>query len=235
MPIHRARGCELASQGEIFGERVASHYEAWYGTAQRQRADASEKDALAHLLGRFPRAANVLEVGCGTGHFTRWLNERGLAAVGLDLSAAMLARAQGSDGGPLVRGDARRLPFAGGAFDLVAFITTLEFLEQPQDALAEALRVARQGLLLGVLNRWSALGIWRRLVGLWHPTVYQAARFFSVAELKQLLWSVAGEEAPVSWRTALFPRGWPRAVARGRWGGFIGMALDVDSGPRGTG
>ncbi len=219
----------MASGPKLFGERVALQYESWYATAQGRRADAEEKDALGSLLECFPRARSVLEVGCGTGHFTRWLGHQGLGAVGLDISLAMLAQVQVLDGVPLVRSDALRLPFADGAFDLVAFITTLEFLERPRNALAEALRVARQGLLLGVLNRWSPLGLLRRIVGLQRSTVYDTARFFGSAELRRLLRSVAGEEARVVWRQALLPRGWPRALGQIPWGGFIGMALVVDS------
>jgi ubiquinone/menaquinone biosynthesis C-methylase UbiE len=213
-----------------FGKDVAAHYEAWYETPEGRRADELEKAVLNRLLQSFPRPDSVLEIGCGTAHFTRWLSDQELAAVGLDLSAAMLAQAL--DGIPLVRGDARRLPFADGAFDLTALVTALEFLERPQEALAEALRVARRGVVLGVLNRWSVLGLQRRLVGLFRPTVYDAARFYSVGELKRLATGgstrlIAGEQARVVWRTTLFPRGWPWPQARLPWGGFVGMALIV--------
>ena len=210
-----------------FGERVAAHYEAWYGTPEGRRADELEKAVLGRLLQRFPRPGCVLELGCGTGHFTRWLIDGGFSAVGLDLSAAMLAEAQALGGVPLVQGDARRLPFADRAFDLTALITTLEFLEQPRDALVEALRVSRRGVVVGVLNRWSVLGLQRRLAGLFRQTVYDAAHFYGVGELKRLLRSVAGGKARIAWRTTLFPRGCLWSQARLPWGGFIGMALIV--------
>jgi SAM-dependent methyltransferase len=221
-----------------FDERVAAHYEAWYETPEGRRADELEKAVLGRLLRGFSRPGTVLEVGCGTGHFSRWLGDQGLAAVGLDLSPAMLAEAQVLDAGPLVRANARRLPFADGAFDLVAFITTLEFLEQPREALTEALRVARRGLLLGVLNRCSLLGLQRRLADLFRPSVYDAARFYGVGELKRLLRLVArdvlslprGEKARIVWRTTLLPRWWPWPQARLPWGGFIGMVLVVCDG-----
>lgn len=215
-----------------FDQDVAAHYEAWYETPEGRRADELEKAVLDHVLQAFARLDSVLEIGCGTAHFTRWLGERGLAATGLDLSAAMLAQAQALNGPPLVRGDAYRLPFADGAFGLAALVTTLEFLERPTEALAEALRVARCGVVLGVLNRWSLLGLQRRLVGLFRPTIYDAARFYGVGELKRLLWSVAGERASVVWRSTLFPRCWPWPWTQARlpWGGFIGMALIVSDG-----
>jgi ubiquinone/menaquinone biosynthesis C-methylase UbiE len=215
----------VISGDTAFGKRVAAHYEAWYETPEGRRADELEKTMLGWLLQAFPQLDSVLEIGCGTGHFSHWLGDQGLAVVGLDLSPAMLAEARALDGVPLVRGDARRLPFTDGAFDLTAFITTLEFLEQPQEALAEARRVARRGLILGVLNRWSVLGLQRRLEGLFRPTVYDAAHFYGVGELKRLLRSVARGKARIVWRTTLSPRGCPWSQTVLPWGGFIGMAL----------
>ena len=142
----------------------------------------------------------------------------------------MLAEARALGGVPLVQSDARRLPFAYGAFDLTVLITTLEFLEQPREALAEALRVSRRGVVLGVLNRWSVLGLQRRLAGFFRRTVYDAAHFYGVGELKRLLWSVASEQARTVWRTTLFPRGWPWPQVALPWGGFIGIALIVGDG-----
>lgn len=225
----------MTSGNVAFDERVAAHYEAWYETPEGRRADELEKAVLGWLLQGFPRPGSVLEIGCGTGHFGRWLGDQGLAAAGLDLSPAMLAEAQALGGVPLVQGDARRLPFADGAFDLTAFITTLEFLERPQEALAEALRVGRRGLILGVLNRWSVLGLQRRLEGFFRPTVYNSAHFYGVGELERLLWSVVGGKAHIVWRTTLFPHGWPWSQARLPWGGFIGMALVVSDGFREVG
>jgi SAM-dependent methyltransferase len=198
-----------------FDGRVAAHYEAWYETPAGRRADELEKAVLGWLL------------QCGTGHFSRWLSDQGLAVMGLDLSAAMLAEARTLGGVLLVLGDARRLPFANGAFDLTAFVTTLEFLERPDEALAEALRVARRGVVLGVLNRWSVLGLQRRLAGLFRSTVYDAAHFYGVGELTRLLQAAVGGTAHIVWHTTLFPRVWPWAQMRLPWGGFIGMALIV--------
>lgn len=221
------------SGATAFDEEVATHYEAWYETDEGRRADALEKASLQRLLDRVPRAHCVLEVGCGTGHFTRWIGERGLSAVGLDLSAAMLSEAKTANQTPYVQADAHRLPFADDAFDLTAFVTTLEFLEAPREALTEAIRVSSGGLLLGVLNRWSALALRRRLTGLFRPTVYAEADFYSVGELWQLVHTAVveamdgeeGEHRRIVWHTTLFPRWMPWERAKVLWGGFIAMAL----------
>ena len=71
---------------------VALSYEAWYETTGR-RADRLEKALLKWLLASFPQASSLLEVGCGTGHFTRWFKDLGLQTAGLDLSLPILVEA----------------------------------------------------------------------------------------------------------------------------------------------
>jgi ubiquinone/menaquinone biosynthesis C-methylase UbiE len=215
----------------VFDEQAAAGYESWYETPEGARADALEKEALQRVLMGFSGVQTIIEVGCGTGHFTRWLADLGWTAVGLDLSAVMLAEARVLNDVPLTQGDAGRLPFSDGAFDVTTLITTLEFLEQPEAALVEAARVARRGLVLGVLNRCSILALRRRLSGLFHPTIYDSARFYSVSALKQLGRAAVGDVDRVEWLTTLFP-GWtrrsgarPRPMARAPWGGFIVIGL----------
>ncbi len=210
-----------------FSADRAGRYESWYETEQGRRADEAEKAALGWLLRAFPQLRSVLEIGCGTAHFTRWLAGQHLAPIGLDLSSTMLGQAGLVGGVQLVQGDARSLPFADRSFDLAAFVTSIEFLNRPREALVEALRVARSGILLGVLNRWSVLGLRRRLAGLFRSTVYDGARFYGVGELKRLLRSVGEAGARVLWCTTLYPGCAPWAQSRLPWGGFIGMALVV--------
>ena len=73
---------------------------------------------LAFLQGAFADASGwVLDAGCGTGMHLLPLRARGYRAVGVDLSAAMLAVAHGRLAeaalrAPLVQADIRSLPFA---------------------------------------------------------------------------------------------------------------------------
>lgn len=199
---------------------VVTGYEDWYRTTGRA-ADRREKAILAHLLSLFPDARSILEVGCGTGHFTRWFEQQGLQVVGLDLSAGMLRQAVERGGPHCLKGDALALPFTAGAFDLVALITTLEFLPDPSRALAEAVRTSRLGVLLGVLNRHSLLGSKRKTT---QDGIWEVARFYTIPELKLLARrSTAGREAKIVWRTTLWPL-WPGSLPL-PWGGFIGMAV----------
>jgi len=102
-------------------------YESWYAN-QGLRVDRLEKALLKWLIGHFQEPRSILDVGCGTGHFTRWFELLGLWAVGLDISPVMLREAGRFGMRADVRADASHLPFEDGALDLVAMITTLEFL-----------------------------------------------------------------------------------------------------------
>ena len=115
---------------------VAERYEQWY-SGHGRRADRLEKRLLAQLLEDFPGASTVLDVGCGTGHFTRWMASRGLSVTGLDISEAMLSEARVRNGLRYVTGDAQSLPFGERKFDVATMMTTLEFLPDPSSALTE--------------------------------------------------------------------------------------------------
>jgi len=169
----------------------------------------------------FSTADSILEVGCGTGHFTRWFSQQGMQVIGLDLSRAMLEEANRFRSSLLLQGDALTLPFASNSFDLIALITTLEFLPDPTAVFIEVRRVARQGLILGVLNTQSYLGWKYKRSG---SPIWKVAQLFTPSELKQLIQQAVGKEAEIVWRTTLWPI-WPASLPL-PWGGFIGMTVD---------
>lgn len=201
---------------------IVAGYEAWYETGGR-RADRLEKALLKRLVAGFSRARTLLEVGSGTGHFARWFGEQGLQVMALDLSPPMLAEAVRLASPPCVQGDALALPLRAGAFDLVALITTLEFVTDPVQALREATCVARQALILGVLDQQSPLAWRRKRSG---EPLWQEARFFTPAELVRLVQqAAAGKPVKIVWRTTVWPV-WPGQLPL-PWGGFIGMAVSI--------
>ncbi|SMC16973.1 Methyltransferase domain-containing protein [Desulfacinum hydrothermale DSM 13146] len=145
----------------------------------------------------------VLEVGCGTGFFLRWFSQRGHAVTGLEPSWELVLEAQRRlpDRISVRHGFAEDLPFSDNEFDTVALITTLEFVDKPQAALAEACRVARKHVLLGVLNKWSLSGLYRRLEFLWKPSLFRKASFYSVPQLRRMAGSILHGPPPCVWRT----------------------------------
>jgi ubiquinone/menaquinone biosynthesis C-methylase UbiE len=207
-------------------EQAATRYAGWYTTPQGQRVAVAERALLDALLTHFPTASSALEVGCGTGDFTAWLATRGWRVVGLDRAPAMVAETQQRfPGMPLLVGDAHHLPCRGGAVDLVVMITTLEFLEQPVVALAEAARMARQGLMLVVLNRWSLGGLSRRWGAQARRPLLGQAQDYSVIALQALVRQALGERLRgMHWTSTLFPNGLWQYLAPVPLGEVLGMA-----------
>jgi ubiquinone/menaquinone biosynthesis C-methylase UbiE len=104
----------------------------------------------AYLSGvESPPAAQVLEIGCGTGAVSRTLAQwPGVAHVtGVDPSPVFVARArelaQGIANVSFEEGDGRSLPFDSDAFDVVVVHQTLSHVPRPERLIAEAFRVLR--------------------------------------------------------------------------------------------
>jgi SAM-dependent methyltransferase len=134
---------EIEHHRELAGRHTEEIW-GWDTPAGRVRADRRAR--LFIELGGITRGARVLELGCGTGEFTRRVAPEGARLVALDLSADLLAKARARvlSGARFLRGDAQRLPFRAGAFDVVYGCSILHHLDV-ETALGEARRVLRPG------------------------------------------------------------------------------------------
>jgi SAM-dependent methyltransferase len=109
---------------------------------------------LARIDGRGFRAA--LDVGCGEGRFCRLLRQRGIDAIGIDPTTALLEQARRRDpGGDYRGGGAERMDFADGRFDLVVSYLTLIDIADFRAALSEMTRVLKPGGSLLIANLTS--------------------------------------------------------------------------------
>ena len=113
----------------------------------------TERIKLRYLLPRVPQGAKSLEVGCGSAKLSALLAQRGVRVVGLDRTPEALRVARNNFNwlrvqGDLVQGDAFRLPFADGQFDVVFSTGLLEHFRNPVDIIREMLRTLRPGGLL---------------------------------------------------------------------------------------
>jgi ubiquinone/menaquinone biosynthesis C-methylase UbiE len=112
-------------------------FTAEYLETTREGMWDDSRDALSDL--DLATRQRVLDVGAGTGELTRVLRtECPGDVVALDADPSLLAHTSGAR----VGGDATRLPFPDGAFDLVVSQALLVNLPEPLDAIREFARVS---------------------------------------------------------------------------------------------
>ncbi len=106
-------------------EQTVKNYEAYYETKYK-RADLLEKSLLTKLFSNFTQVETVLEIGCGTGHFLRWMESTlGFKCYGIDVSKTMLTESKKRwPNGSLLQTEGSQLPFKDKSFDIVLFITS---------------------------------------------------------------------------------------------------------------
>jgi ubiquinone/menaquinone biosynthesis C-methylase UbiE len=117
--------------------------------------DLTRKLAEATIIGR---DTEVLDVACGRGESDRELvAHRGCRVVGIDYSSANVARSREltkeaglDDRARFIAGDAERLPFEDGSFDVVICECSLCTFPDPARALSEIKRVLRPGGRVGI-------------------------------------------------------------------------------------
>jgi SAM-dependent methyltransferase len=115
-----------------------------------------EERKIALEMMRIGEGDQVIDVGCGTGNYTRHLAQaagEGLT-VGLDASETMVAAAaERSDRANLayLRGDACALPFEDETFDVACSVGVIHMVEEPMVALGEMVRVLAPGGRLVIL------------------------------------------------------------------------------------
>jgi SAM-dependent methyltransferase len=147
MPRAASTEDRLGREIEHFDSVAARDTEAilgWSSPVGRARADRRARLFVA--TGRIGPGARVLELGCGTGEFTRRVAPSGAEVVALDISGDLLARARAKVGAQarFARGNAEVLPFRDGAFDVVYGCSILHHLAV-EVALREVRRVLRPG------------------------------------------------------------------------------------------
>lgn len=163
-----------------------AEYDAWYDSARGHWIGETEQCLLLKLLALRP-GERILDVGCGTGWFTRHMAARpGLDITGVDLDAAWLDFARKQDpASTYLQADALALPFADDAFDRVFSVTALCFVADWPRALGEIVRVARQRFVIGLLNRDSLLWAEKGKDG--GTGAYRGARWHTRHEIRRAL------------------------------------------------
>ena len=135
-----------------------AQYDAWYDSPRGWWIGEAEYRLIEKQLALQP-GTRVLDVGCGTGWFTRRLVRRhDLNIVGLDVNSEWLDYARSLDScSCFVQGDALALPFHDNGFDSVISVAALCFTTDWRRAVGEIVRVCRGRFVVGMLNRNSLL------------------------------------------------------------------------------
>ena len=130
-------------------DRVAAEY------ARRIFGELEQKPLDRQLLDRFAARVHglgpICDLGCGPGHVARYLDERGVRVVGIDLSAVMVEQARRLNPNIEFRqGNMLSLVFENGELGgVVAFYSIIHVPRtEIATALAEMKRVLRSGGLL---------------------------------------------------------------------------------------
>jgi len=140
------------------------------------------RDNLLKLVGR-PEGLSILDVGCGTGHFTGSLAEAN-RLVGVDTSLEMAAFAR-NKGLAAVCSTGIKLPFGPAGFSLVIATNIIQSFPEGGPFVAEAARVLRPGgkLILCAPNRRNpSMAALRRI----ERRKYRHLSVYSAAELRRL-------------------------------------------------
>jgi SAM-dependent methyltransferase len=185
-------------------------YDAWYDTPRGRWVGETEYALAARWLKPQP-GNSLLDVGCGTGWFSRAAADD-LRVTGLDPNSAWLeyARAHSKPELNWVEGDARDLPFADASFDHVLSIAALCFVDDERRAVAECVRVASRRFAIGWLNRNSLL--YRQKGRNGGSGAYRGARWDTAGEVRALFSGLPVRNLKIC--SAIFL---PSATCRARW------------------
>jgi malonyl-CoA O-methyltransferase len=104
---------------------------------------ALEQQTVLSLLPELDRLT-VVDIGCGSGRYLRELRDRGANPIGLDLSAAMLARARDITS-RVARANLAALPVDAMTIDVIVCGLALGDVPNLEIALVEMARVLRPG------------------------------------------------------------------------------------------
>lgn len=140
----------------------------------------SEVQAVKMVL---PRNGKGVEIGVGTGRFSVPFGIK----IGIEPSGAMAEIAR-SRRITVHDATAEKMPFDKNAFDFVLLVTTICFLEDPQQALREIRRILRPAgmIIIGMLDKDSPPG---RLYEMKKKDskFFHYAEFYSVRQVLELL------------------------------------------------
>lgn len=162
-------------QREYYSQKAGEYNDA------HVREKGEHQFALALMLGvlDYLEIESVLDVGSGTGRALKAVKALRPQTRALGIEPVAALREVGYEAGlgrdELIDGDATRMPFADGEFDLVCEFGVLHHIPKPERAVAEMIRVAKKAVFISDSNNFgqgsfptrtvkqilNALGLWK--------------------------------------------------------------------------
>jgi ubiquinone/menaquinone biosynthesis C-methylase UbiE len=119
---------------------------------QQKEYDVFDERGYRRILSEFNSLVSagggrvLLDVGCGTGAFTKRLKNNNDLTLGVDISFKSVFFAKSvADGCYFFSGDAEDLPFRDESIDIVVFSGVIHHLPTMDNALAECFRIMKSG------------------------------------------------------------------------------------------
>ncbi len=206
-------------------------------TPVRQYLDGRIKSLILDLT--LPHGGErLLDVGCGVGDSLRLFRQKGCEVTGIDSSPSCLEdiRKGLENRAALYLGEPEELPFSDNEFDLVTMVASLEYMNDPARAIAEAIRVCRGRMFIGLMNSYSMLGIQGRLSSLFSVEPDAKPRYFHISSISAMI----RQHLPgvrIGWGSVIFlPWGFYDSASRleeqipvmnNPFGAFIGISFSV--------
>ncbi len=164
----------------------SQQYDHWYHTRRGRWIGHCETQLLLGALKPGPEES-LLDVGCGTGFFTRQMSRRMKDnVIGIDINEKWVRYAWQKDLGrsSYAVADAGALPFSDAAFDMVISVAAICFIPDIHTAIRETIRVTRRSFAVGLLNRNSLLWIQKGRSG--GRGAYRGAHWHTVNEVRSM-------------------------------------------------
>jgi ubiquinone/menaquinone biosynthesis C-methylase UbiE len=133
-------------------ENLYDHLAKRYEQRYLKRDYDYTKHCLLSLL-REHHVSNALEVGCGTGYWLRFLQPNVKIIYGLDLSLAMLKKSlQQGNNLSVILGNAGKLPFVKGAFNLVLCVNAFHIFKEKENFIQAAHSLLKPSGVLAIIG-----------------------------------------------------------------------------------
>jgi ubiquinone/menaquinone biosynthesis C-methylase UbiE len=176
---------------------LANEFDGWAQNGRGESMENGHSDVTKQLLDQvaFPSGSEVLDVGCGNGWLVREMIARGASfGMGVDISAEMITVARaGSNSIDYSNSSKQELYLVSNgekiarpdkSFDVITNVESLYYYPDPQQALIEWFRLAKDNGYLTIM-----MDLYKESIAThnWIEALDVPVHLFSKADLKEML------------------------------------------------